>query len=435
MVPDGNEIAQDAAGTGAGTGCPASHNERQTSQSRNRAVPRLLIISRAIRGVGQGMMLADFVLYLKALGWDAAVIGILLALGAIGEIAASIFVGWAGDRGTKKRFLILGEALTFTAFCMAAYSTASWVLGAAALLGGLGQRSNGSPGPFSPSEQSLFAHCSPSSRLGAVLSINSATGFAGLGAGALVGGCVLSGGGLSGARVFRPLFIISAVLSLANIFLLAAISEPPRSRIPKPISLVDSVSIRSSEARSLCWLALTNLLNGIAIGMADLLAPYWFAKQFHAKPLSISLLMAVTFFLTALMACAAAFMIYRTGHLRFLLRTQFMSAGLLVIFPLIPIYWLAFMMLAVRYALTRSPAGVRQTLTNALVRRHRIGLATSLNVSSLQAGQLFAPYFAGLLIDRGRTATPFFLAAICQAIAVLLYKCSFHEPLPDRTGA
>ena len=393
---------------------------------------RLLIVSRAIRGAGQGMMLADFALYLKALGWNAAGIGVLLALGALGEISASIFVGWAGDRGTKKHFLITGEVLTLAACCMAAYSASSRVLAAAALLGGLGQRSNGSPGPFSPSEQSLFAHSSPPSRLGAVLSINSATGFAGLGVGALAGAFVVaSSRRFSGAEVFRPLFIVCAILTLGNIALLTAISEPARVRHRKPASASDENALTRTEAHSLGRLVLTNLLNGVAIGMADLLVPYWFAEQFHARPTSISLLMAFTFFLTASMACSAAVLIYRTGHLNLLLLSQFISAGLLVVFPLIPVYWLAFAILAIRYALTRSPAGIRQTLTNALVRRQRIGLATSLNVSSLQAGQLFAPYFAGVLMDRGQAATPFFLAAFCQTFAAWFYKRSFHEPVPE----
>ncbi len=429
---DGAGIEPDAADTDINTDHRAFINTSDESRPPSAGVPRLLIVSRAIRGVGQGMMLADFALYLRALGWNAAGVGLLLALGASGEIVASIFVGWVGDRGTKKHFLILGEALTLAACCMVACSASSRVLAAAALLGGLGQRSNGSPGPFSPSEQSLFAYCSPPSRLGAVLSINSATGFAGLGVGALLGALVVTWWRhFSGPQVFWPLFIISAILSLANILLLAYISEPPRPPRPEPPSVVVESSIRKNEAHSLTWLVLTNLLNGVAIGMADLLVPLWFAKQFHAKPTSISSLMAFTFFLTALLACAAATLIYRTGHLKLLLRTQSMSAGLLIIFPFIPVYWLAFMILAIRYALTRSPGGVRQTLTNALVQRQRIGLATSLNVSSLQAGQLFAPYFAGLLLDHGQAATPFFLAAFCQAFAVWFYKCSFHEPAPD----
>ncbi len=407
---------------------PAWRNALDKIRLWNADVPHTLIASRAIRGVGQGMMLADFALYLRALGWNAAGIGALLSLGALGEIIACIFVGWAGGRGSKKLMLIVGESLTLAACLIATYSKAAPMLAAASLLGGLGQRSNGSPGPFSPAEQALFADFSSLSSLGAILSINSATGFAGLGTGALTGAWLVAWGGrFSDGEIFRPLFIFSATAAFANMLLLASISEPPNQQRDEAASAVEDGAVRRSDGRSLSWLVLTNLLNGAAIGMADLLVPFWFAKQFHARPSSISLLMALTFFLTALLACTAAFLVYRVGHLKLLLRTQFISAGLLVVLPLIPLYWLACAILAARYALTRSPAGVRQTLTNASVQRKRIGLATGLNVSSLQAGQLFAPLLAGLLMDHGRNAVPFFLAAACQAFAVRFYKRSFRE--------
>lgn len=400
----------------------------------NENVPRLLIVSRALRGIGQGMMLADFTLYLKALGWSGAGVGFLLTCGALGEIIASVFVGWRDDRGSKKQLLILGELLSFVAFCLAWYSVRPPVLAAAALLGGLGQRSNGSPGPFSPAEQSLFAYCLPISRLGGVLSINSATGFAGLGIGALIAMAVIGAPrSVVGSAAFRPLLIISAVFTLINIGLLQRLAEPQRDP-STTVPLEAQPSPTRTEAQSLGCLVLTNLLNGAAIGMADLLVPYWFANQFHATPTSISLLMSVTYFFTALLACAAAIVVYRTGHLTLLLGTQFMSAGLLLLFPLLPVFWLAYVALAARYALTRSLAGVRQTLTNALVRRASIGFATSLNVSSLQTGQLFAPYFAGLLMDRGEAATPFVLAACFQMLAVWSYKASFREPSAQTDG-
>ena len=400
-------------------------------------IPRLLISSRAVRGFGQGMMLADFALYLKAVGWDAAAIGMVLGLGALGEIGACIFVGLAGDRGTRKRLLILGELLTFGASCLAAYSASTVALAAAALMGGLGQRSNGSPGPFSPSEQSLFANSSPAFRWGEVLSLNSAMGFAGLGGGALAAGLLIGPEAGSGhARIFRPLFIFSAFLSAANILLLSQISEPRPERRSAAITARDHPSARQRESRSLRLLVLVNLLNGTAIGMADLLAPYWFARQFQVRPFSISILMATVFFLTAMMACGMALLIARVGHLKLLLQSQFVSAAFLLLLPLISVYWLAFIVLAVRYSLTRSPAGVRQTLTNDLVRRQNIALATSLNVSSLQIGQLFAPYFAGLLLDRGQALAPFFIAGSCQAAAVALYKRCFREPcLNTESGA
>src|SRR6185437_1020688 len=133
---------------------------------------RLLLTIRFIRSIGQGALAVGFTLYLRALGWSApAISGVLSGALALG-VVLTLIAGPLSDRGGRRRFLFGYEFAQWLAGLAAAFSGASAILWAAALVGGFGRGGNGAAGPFSPVEQAWMAQALTPAERGPVYSLN-----------------------------------------------------------------------------------------------------------------------------------------------------------------------------------------------------------------------------------------------------------------------
>ncbi len=402
---------------------------------------RRLFLMRGLRGIGQGLMMASLALCLRKSGWTGTEIGLLFSLGTLGEMGTGMAIGHlSGKYRRARRLLFIGEILTFTG-ALAGLFTALFALPPAgfwiaSVLGGFGQRSNGSPGPFAPAELSFLSRSLPAADWIPRLSLLMSSGFLGMGAGAFLAmvpeEAVSSA--FRGAGLTAVLYGISACLSFSCLLLLVsilAIDLPP----DPDLAGSPEKEAKADERSRMRALVLINLMGGLAIGLADLMIPYWFSVRYHLDPTRIGPLMAGTFLLTAIASFFGARLVRFFGELPLFLGTQAGSIVLLLLFPWIPSVWGDFILLALRFILTRAPVGIRQAFVNRLLPGPRIGFAVSVNIVSLQTGQLVGPVLAGFLIDRSLGWTPFILAGLLQIGAAVLSNSLFSRKIPPTEGA
>jgi MFS family permease len=389
---------------------------------------RLLIGTRAARSFGQGAMVAAFALYLHALGWSGASIGTVLMGGLLAGSALTLVVGPLSDRGGRRRFL-LGYELLQAAVALAAMTTTQpWLLAAAAVLGGFGRGANGSAGPFSPVEQAWLSRELPMARRGRVFSFNTAVGFFGMAGGALLAALPswLSGHAMTPTG-YRLLFALPLCGSLASLALLAATREVAAAATAE--TPADRATARRRENRLLRRLVLANALNGFGVGLVGPLVAYWFALKFHRGLAVIGPGMALGFLLGAGGSLLAGRLSARVGVVRSVVAMRAVGIALLLLMPLVPWFWLAMLLYALRGAFNRGTAGVRQALATGLTGDDRRGLASSLQNISMQVPRAAGPVLAGALFHAGYLTLPFLVGAAFQCAYVALYAKFFgaHE--------
>jgi predicted MFS family arabinose efflux permease len=395
-----------------------------------------LLSARALRSVGQGTLVVDFALYLHALQWSAVAIGLLLSASGIFGAALSLLVGTTSDRLRRKPFLLVYETIALLASLAALLTSQTAILATAAILGGYGRGATGAAGPFSPAEQAWLAEEVAPQRRGQVYSLNTALGFFGMGLGALIAVApALWTSLLPGALAYRPLFIVVALSAIANLLLLSRAQENYHGS-PKAETAQAKRSerqVRNQENHILLKLVSINAFNGIAVGLTGPLISYWFLLRYGVGPASIAPVMAVTFLVTGISSLLTGRLTQKIGIIRSVVWGRSVGLILLVILPLMPVYWLAGLVYLLRSAFNRGTAGARQALAVSLVRDQRRGLATSLNAVSFQIPQAAGPGLAGALLDAGQLALPFYVAAALQAVYLLLYQHAFreHEPPQD----
>ena len=105
---------------------------------------------------GYGFLAVVLVLYLEAIGFDGAEVGLLLGLTLLGDAAISLLLTTRADRFGRRRTLFLGSLLMVGAGIVFAGSTAFPVLLVAATLGVLSPSGN-EVGPFLAIEQASLS--------------------------------------------------------------------------------------------------------------------------------------------------------------------------------------------------------------------------------------------------------------------------------------
>ncbi len=388
-----------------------------------------LLAARFWRSIAQGALVVDLTLYLKALGWSGAGIGLVLSAAGLTGAALNLAVGITSDRLRRKPFLLAYEGLTCACALVAMSTSDPPLLSAAIVLAGFGRGANGAAGPFAPAEQAWLAEAVEVTRRGFVYSVNTAFGFVGMALGSLAAALPgLWAGSLGRAESFRPLFALVLIGNAINLVLLATTPEMHRAALAPSKSRKREMNGRGGRAlenRFLLHLVWLNALNGMAVGLTGPLISYWFAVRFGIGPRVIGPVMAATFAVTAASAFTLGYLTRRTGLVRAVVWGRSSGVVLLMLLPLMPVYGLAAVVYIARSALNRGTVGVRQALVVSVVRDERRGLAASLNALSMQLPMSVGPAAAGALIGGGWLATPFYAAALLQGLYVGLYSRIF----------
>jgi MFS family permease len=311
-------------------------------------VARRLIGLRFARSVGQGALVVDLALYLKALGWSAVSIGGVFAITGLVAATLSLVVGIASDHMGRKRFLVAAELLMVGCAATAFATSNPWLLAPAIVLAGLGRGMNGSAGFFSPAEQSWMARVVRLRNRGRVYSLNLAAGSLGMAIGAglsaLPDALAPSFGQLT---AFRLLFLIPIIASGINLVSLYGLRETKTEATPAPTPPKHSGQ-RRRENRLLAMLVGLNATNGLGVGLIAPLLSYWFSLRFGLGPSAIAPFFAATFVIGGVAALLTGRLSEKVGVVPAVVSVRSLGVLLLVLVPIMPIYALAAALYAAR---------------------------------------------------------------------------------------
>lgn len=409
--------------------------------ARSPRLPRnvkFLIAARTTRSVGQGVTVVSFSLYLHALGYNGAAIGVVLMAGLLFGALLTLIVGPLSDRRGRRGLLLAYEFTAAVASLAAMLSAREFVLIAAATVAGFGRGANGAAGPFAPVEQAWLAREVSEADRRHIFALNATCGFFGMALGAALAGLPsLFGRGFGDIESYRLLFSIPLVGSLMSIVLIAFAAEGA-IRLPEATQHLHGVTLLEivrRENRQLRRLALTNAVNGLAIGIIGPLIAFWLARRFDEGPTLIGPALAVSFLLGGLSSTFGGWLGVRFGAVRSVLWMR--SCGLLLQFavPFAQSFEVASGLYALRSAFNQGTAGMRQSVAVGLTRVERRGLAASIQSLSLQIPRAAGPVIGGWMIHAGEFVLPFLLATALQGLYLFLYHLYFSPLDRARTSA
>jgi len=380
-----------------------------------------------MRSIAQGALAVDFALYLHSLNWTGLAIGGLLTGIGIFNSVISIIAGPLSDRKGRKPLLLGYQSATIiVSILMIFVAQPGWLVGAS-LIGGFGRGANGAAGPFSPIEQSWLAKEINPDQRAAVYSLNSTIGFFGMAIGAILAAVpALLRNTLPGALAYRPLFALALLAAIGG-FVAIYGAQDEKPVLISPDIRKENPSLEPHEKEALWKLSWMNALNSTAIGLTGPLISYWFLLKFGVGPGVLGPMQAITFVLTGFSATINGQIASKIGLVKSVVYSRGIGLVLLIMLPLMPIYWYAAIVYVLRSIFNRGTVGTRQALIPDLVNNKNHGLAFSVSAASAQFPQALGPILAGPLIANGWFETPFFIGAFFQALYVGAYGPVFKK--------
>ena len=390
---------------------------------------RRLLLARVLRTFGYGYLAVLLGLYLAALGLTPVVIGLVIAAAIAGSAAMTIAWSLAADRFGRRRTVMTMALLMTLGGLLFALGRDPWLLVLAAFTGTISATSS-EVGVFNTVDQAILPQAvAPHHRTWA-FALYGLVGNLSQAAGALFAGTVafFASLGLQGADAYRPLFVLYAVIGLANLAIFATLS--PRVELARVEGERGFIGIRRSRG-AVARLSVLFGLDAFAGGFVVLaLVAYWFNLRWGLSPEVLGVVFFWVGVVSALSFVAAGWLAGRIGLLNTMVFTHLPSNVLLMLVPLMPTAPLAVIVFLARMSISQMDVPTRQSYSMAIVDpEERTATAGITNVARSVATAI-SPPIAGYAFSVAALGAPFFLAGGLKILYDLLILRTFRRVHP-----
>ena len=398
----------------------------------------LLLAARAAMSAQRALVAVLVPIYLAQLGFSGAELGGLFTAVGLVSAALSFGIGFAADRIGRKPFVVYVPLLSACAAALFAFTSSTPILFIAAALGAFGRGAGAGAaqvGPYQPAEQALLAGLVKDSQRPRLFSaVASASSL-----GSLIGAALATtplgekAAGQIGPATYRPAFLAAAALPVLAAALAAFVREQP------PPARREAIRRRRQAARSRRastplspfsrWLArrlaITNLTNGVAVGLFGPFISYWLYRRFGADAPTIGLIYLVGNGLTVLTNLTAAPLAARLGTVRTVVFARFTQAALLIPLALSPTLAVAATIFCIRLIVQRVGLALRQSFVMGEAPAAERARVAALSQLPSQGAAALSPTLAGYLFDAVSLSVPFILAGAFQLANAALFQLYF----------
>jgi predicted MFS family arabinose efflux permease len=380
---------------------------------------RRLILARALRGFGDGLVSVLLAGHLTALGYSPFQVGAIVTGTLFGSALLTLAVGIYGHRLDHRRVLLGASALMLATGIGFARVTAFWPLLVIAVVGTLNP-SAGDVSLFLPTEQAMLAGTVDGrARTSLFAWYNLSGAFAGA-LGALASGL---------PTVPRVGFLVYAALAVLAALLYAPLPSPkPRDEAPSAAPLAES---RRVVLRLAALFSLDAFGGGFVV---QSLLVLWLYRRFALSVETTGVIFFASGLLGAVSQLGSSWLSARIGHVRTMVYTHLPSNALLVLTAVMPTAPLAIALLLLRTSISQMDVPARQAYVMAVVPPRERAAASSLTNVPRSLAAALPPLIAGALLARSSFGWPLICAGVLKGGYDLLLLAQFGS-LPPKEAA
>jgi len=346
----------------------------------------------------------------------------------------TIFWSFVADRYGRRRTVGTMALLMVAGGLLFAVSDAFWLLILGAFTGTI-SATNSEVGAFSTVEQAVLPQTVRAERRTWAYSLYEMVGNFASAAGSLsvVAMGVITTIGLAGADVYRPFFVLYALLGVANLVLFLTLSEEVElAKIQGERQLAGIHESRGIVARLSVLFGLDAFAGGFIV---QSLVAYWFYLRWGLSPEALGLVFFWVGVLTGLSFLAAGWLAQRIGLLNTMVFTHLPSNVLLLFVPLMPADWLAVLLFLVRMSVSQMDVPTRKSYTMAVVAPDERTATAGITNVARSIGAALSPTLTGLAFSVAALGAPFFIAGGLKIAYDLAIYRTFKDVRPPEEAA
>jgi len=393
---------------------------------------RKLLVTRAIRGLADGVVGVALATYLTSLGFSPFEVGATITGTLLGSAAVTLGVGLLGHRLSRRSVLLGATAMMVLTGIGFAGLTTFWPLMVVAVAGTLNP-SSGDVSVFLPTEQAALAHTvSGPARTMAFAWYNLAGSLAGA-VGALLSAVPAAAAarlGISLLGALRGVFVFYALCAVVAGGVYVSLS-PSLEVHPSDLPRRPLAESRAVVLRLAALFSIDSFGGGFIV---QSLLVLWLFRRFHLAIGTTAAVFFVAGILSALSQLVSPRIAARVGLIRTMVYTHLPSNVFLILAALMPSAWLSITFLLLRTAVSQMDVPARQAFVMAVVPpEERSAAATVTNVPrSLAAG--LAPLIAGALLEKTTFGWPLVIGGALKAVYDLALLVQFRAVATREEG-
>jgi MFS family permease len=393
---------------------------------------RRLLITRALRGLGDGAVSVILPSYLIAIGFSSARIGAIVFGTLIGSAALTLWIGLAVNRMGRRRVLLGACGLMCATGLGFATVAAFWPLFLIAVVGTLNP-SAGDVSLFLPVEQAALVETVAAPDLTAIFSRYSVAGALAGSLGALASGLPA----MIAARLSCKIAVAerSAFVAYAGLALIAAAFYWPLTPAVETAASAGGSHALGRSRGIVMRLAMLFSLDSFGGGLAiQSLLALWLFRRFNLSIQAAASFFFFTGLLGALSQLISPWVAARFGRIRTMAYTHIPANLALMLAALMPNATLALTCLLIRSSMSSMDVPARQSYVMAMVAPEERAAAASVTNVPRSLASALAPLPAGALLDYTLFGWPLVLGGACKLLydGLLLWQFQSVRPEDER---
>lgn len=392
---------------------------------------KLFFLANVLYQIGTGMFGVLYNLYIKSLGYADSMNGTVVSVQSLATALMFIPIGFLGDRGSRKKILVMGALLSGIGLMARSLMESEWSLLSLAVFTGL----------FSSFFQVLaipfLAENTTKSTRMRIFSYHASLVLAAQVLGGMGGGFIAD---------FIQLFGAGQVLSLKIVLMIGGActfaafipllftndSKNQETFVPEPVVLSDktqTVSARS-DFKIIGQFAAAQLLIGLGSGLVVPYLNLYFTNRFSVSLSAVGILISLGQVMTIVSMLIGPLLVNKVGAVRAVVSFQILSLPFLLLTGFTNIFGVAAIGFLFRQALMNAANPIQASILIDRVPVHRRGIANSFTQTAFMLGwATMGPVQAMLVTNFGSYwgyAITFCITGTLYVASSLLYFWMFR---------
>lgn len=394
---------------------------------------KLLLSARMVRTFSYGFLSIILAIYLKQIGFDDILIGVILSFTLLNSVFFTLFASFYADRFGRRKILIVYAALMALAGTIFLGTENYMALIIAALIGTINVTGS-ETGAFLSLEQAILPQTVKKvKKRNTLFGLYNMGGTFAMSAGILLAGIpqVLQEQGWSLIESFKPLFaayIIAGLIVAIFYILLSKDIEISKDK------LIAKTSIRQLSPKSKSIIAKLSVLFSIdsfAGGFViQSIISFWFFTRFGVDLTTISFVFAIAGVLTAFSYILATRIADKIGLINTMVFSHIPANVLLVLLAFAPTFPIALGLHLARMTLSQMDVPTRQSYIVAVVNENERTAAAGITNTSRNVAQAISPSITGVIIQSLWLSAPFVIGGILKICYDLGVYFNFRKIKP-----
>ena len=420
---------------------------------------KLLLTARILRTFAYGFLSIIISIYLKLIGFDGFLIGLILTSTLINSVIFTLVASFYADRIGRRKMLVI-YALLMAISGVIFFVTSNYIALIVAGLIGTINVTGTETGAFLSIEQAMLPQTvKDTKKRNTLFAFYNMVGTFAMSAGVLVSGLpgiIQHQFGLSEIRSISPLFLLYSILGVAVLATYLLLSkkvelkgkadkeakaqvqvqggdlesdEKKKPRILRPLMQTLSPASKKIVGKLSGLFAIDSFGGGFVI---QSIVSLWFFTKFGADLTLLSYIFSIAGVLTAFSFLASAKIADRIGLINTMVFTHIPSNILLILVAFSPTLPIAIAFYLARMALSQMDVPTRQSYIVAVVKEDERTAAAGITNISRNITQAISPSIAGSILQSvSLLFAPFLLGGLLKIIYDIALFFSFKNTKPS----